>query len=155
VLALTETTHQVLHTVGPALGGLAVLIVGARHAFFFDAASFVIAAGFVTTVRPRGGPQRERTGTATDLRGGARAPFTASAVRTYTLINAAINLGFSGVLALLVVYVRDVLGGPGGEYGLILSVAGLGTVVTSLAVAARDDRHSRTPWAIVSIAGIG
>jgi MFS family permease len=155
VLAVTETTHQVLHTVGPALGGLAVLLVGARHAFFLDAASFVIAAGFVAMVRSRGTSQRERSSTMVDLRGGFRALFRAPAVRTYTLLSAGLNLGFAGVIALLVVYVRDVLGRPGGQYGLILSMAGLGTVVTSVAIAARDDRHSRSPWALLSVAGIG
>jgi MFS transporter, NRE family, putaive nickel resistance protein len=154
VLAITETTHQVLHTVGPALGGLVVLLVGARHAFFFDAASFVIAAAFVTTVHPRGKPERERGTTMQDLRDGFRALFGAPAVRTYALVNTAIDFGFSGIIALLVVYVRDVLGGPGGQYGLILSIAGLGTVVTSLAVASRDDRHARTPWALISVAGV-
>src|SRR5437867_7291862 len=59
-LAVLETTHQVLHTVGPAIGGLAVLLVGARHAFFLDAASFVVAAAFLTAVRPRGKPTQER-----------------------------------------------------------------------------------------------
>jgi MFS family permease len=155
VLAVTETTHQVLHTVGPALGGLAVLLVGARHAFFLDAASFLIAAGFVTVVRSRGKSHREQSGTMDDLRGGFRALFKAPAVRTYTLLSAGLNLGFAGVIALLVVYVRDVLGRPGGQYGLILSMAGLGTVVTSVLIAARDDRHSRSPWALASVAGIG
>jgi predicted MFS family arabinose efflux permease len=155
VLAVTETTHQVLHTVGPALGGLAVLLVGARHAFFLDAASFVIAAGFVTAVRPRGRSKRERSSTMNDLHGGFRALFTAPAVRTYTLLSAGLNLGFAGVIALLVVYVRDVLGRAGGQYGLVLSMAGVGTVVTSVIIAARDDRHSRAPWALLSVAGIG
>jgi MFS family permease len=154
-LAVTETTHQVLHTIGPALGGLAVLLFGARRAFFLDAASFLIAAGFVASVQPRGKPRRERSSTMADLRGGFKALFAAPAVRTYTLLSAALNLGFAGVVALLVVYVRDVLGRPGGQYGLILSMAGLGTVVVSLAIASRDDRHSRAPWAVTSVAGIG
>ena len=31
----------------------------------------------------------------------------------------------------------------------------MGTVVTSLVIAARDDRHSRTPWVIASVTGVG
>ena len=154
VLAVTETTHHVLHTVGPALGGLAVLAVGARHAFFVDAASFVVAAALVTTVRPRGKPRRERTTTMADLVGGIRALFGAPAIRSYTLLSAGVNFGFAGIIALLAVYVPDVLGRTGGHFGLILSVAGLGTVAASLTIAARDDRHSRTPWAIASVAGV-
>ena len=154
-LAVMETTHQVLHTVGPAVGGLAVLLVGARHAFFLDAASFVVAASFLTAVRSRGRPVQPRGTTMQELRGGMRALMTAPAIRAYALLNTALNLGFAGVIALLVVYVRDVLGRPAGQYGLILTVAGLGTVVSSLAIAARDPRHSRTPWAVASAAGVG
>src|SRR5438034_331129 len=40
-LSVLETTHQVLHTIDPAIGGLAVLPVGARHAFFLAAAAGV------------------------------------------------------------------------------------------------------------------
>src|SRR5439155_8694789 len=59
-LTVAETTHHVLHTVGPALGGLVVLLVGARNGFFVDAASFVVSAGFLSTVRRRGRPSAER-----------------------------------------------------------------------------------------------
>jgi NRE family putative nickel resistance protein-like MFS transporter len=154
-LAVIETTHQVLHTVGPAIGGLAVLALGARNAFFVDAASFVVAAGFVMTVRPRGKPTGERRSTLHHLKEGIREVFMAPAVRTYALLNAAIALGFAGVLALLVVYFREVLGRPGGQYGIVLSVAGLGTVLASLAIAARDRAHSRSPWAVAAPLGVG
>jgi NRE family putative nickel resistance protein-like MFS transporter len=154
-LAVVETTHQVLHTVGPALGGLAVLAFGARNAFFVDAASFVVAAGFVMTVQPRGKPTGERRSTLHDLQEGIREIFMAPAVRTYALLNAAIALGFAGVLALLVVYFRDVLNRPGGQYGIVLSVAGLGTVLASLAIASRDRGHSRSPWAVAAPLGVG
>lgn len=153
-LAVMETTHQVLHMIGPAIGGIAVLLVGARQAFFLDAASFVIAAGFLATIGSRGKPAGERGTTLSDLRAGIRTIVRAPAVRTYALLNAALSLGFAGVDAVLVVYVRDVLGRPAGQFGLVLSMAGLGTVVTSLVIAARDDRHSRTPWAVASVAGV-
>src|SRR5207247_5992665 len=96
-LAVMETTHQVLHTVGPAIGGLAVLLVGARHAFFLDAASFVMAAGFLVTIPSRGKPMGERGSSMNDLRAGLRAIGLAPAVRTYALLNAGLSLGFAGV----------------------------------------------------------
>jgi MFS family permease len=54
-----------------------------------------------------------------------------------------------------VVYLREQLHRSGGEFGLVLSVAGLGTVLASLVIAARDDHASRTPWAYISILGLG
>jgi hypothetical protein len=155
VLAVMETTHQVLHTVGPALGGLAVLTLGARHAFFLDAATFVIAAAFQGTIAPRGKPVGEPGSAVEDLREGIRAIFAAGVMRSYVLLNSALALGFAGVEALLVVYVRDELHRPSGQYGIVLAVVGLGTVLTSLAIAASDERHSRTPWVLASAAGVG
>lgn len=154
-LAVTETTHQVLHTVGPAIGGLAVLALGARNAFFVDAASFVVAAGFVGTTVSRGRPVGERRSTIHELREGLREVLVAPAVRTYTLLNAAIALGFAGVTALLLIYVREVLHRPGGQYGIVLSVAGLGTVLASLVIAARDPHRPRTPWVVAAAFGVG
>jgi MFS family permease len=154
-LAVTETTHQVLHTVGPAIGGLAVFALGARNAFFVDAASFFVAAGFVASIATRGKPVSERRSTSHELREGIREVFVAPAVRTYALVNAALSLGFAGVIALLVVYLEDVLHRSGGQYGIVLSVAGLGTVVASLVIASRDRHHPRTPWAVASALGVG
>jgi NRE family putative nickel resistance protein-like MFS transporter len=156
-LAVLETTHQVLHTVGPAFGGLVVLLVGARSAFFVDSASFILATLFLLRVHPRGRPAApaERTTAVRELRAGFRGLFGAPAVRTYSLLNAALSLGWGGILALLVVYVRDDLGQPGGVYGLVLAFVGVGTVASSLVIAARDARHSRGPWAVASVLGLG
>ena len=154
-LAVTETTHQVLHTVGPAIGALAVFALGARNAFFVDAGSFVVAAGFVATIATRGQPASERRSTYHELREGVREVFVAPAVRTYALVNAALSLGFAGVIALLVVYLRDVLHRSGGQYGIVLSMAGLGTVLVSLVIASRDRHQARTPWVMASAFGVG
>jgi len=152
-LAVIETTHQALHTLGPAIAGLVVFAFGARNSFFVDAASFLVSALFIARVVARGRPERpERRSAIHELIEGVRALAHAPAVRTYVLLDAALAFGGGGVIALLVIYVQDVLGRPGGEYGLVLSVAGLGTVLASIAIAAGDQRSARTPWAVASAA---
>src|SRR5438046_2564690 len=152
-LAVIETTHQALHTLGPAIAGLVVFVFGAREAFFVDAGSFVVSALFIARVVARGRPERtERRSAIHELVEGVRALAHAPAVRTYVFLDAALAFGGGGVIALLVIYVQDVLGRPGGEYGLVLSLAGLGTVLASLAIAAGDRSSARTPWAIASAA---
>ena len=42
--ALLQGTHQLMHTVGPAIAGFAIAIIGIGAAFAIDAASFVVAA---------------------------------------------------------------------------------------------------------------
>jgi MFS family permease len=151
-LAVTNTTHEVLHTVGPAIGGLAVFVLGARNAFFLDAATFLIAAAIQTRIASRGRPAASRSSPLRGIREGYAAVLRSPAVRAYTLLNGALTFGYGGVIALLLVYVRDVLGRPEGIYGLVLSVAGAGTVLSSLLIAARDEHHARTIWAVASVA---
>jgi NRE family putative nickel resistance protein-like MFS transporter len=153
-LAVIETTHQALHTVGPALGGLIVFLVGAREAFFVDAASFVLASGFLVALSPRGRPAREPRSAVHDMAEGIRGVVAAPSVRAYALLNASLSLGYGGLIALLVPYLGDELRRPGGDYGIVLAAMGLGTVLTSLAIASRDDRHPRGPWAVASVAGM-
>jgi NRE family putative nickel resistance protein-like MFS transporter len=153
-LAVTETTHQALHTIGPAIGGLAVFLFGARNAFFLDAASFIIAATFQAGIASRGRPPATTSNALRDVTEGFAAVFRTPAVRAYVLLSAAIALGSGGIVALLLVYIRDVLGRPEGLYGLALSVAGAGTVVISLVIAARDEHHARTLWAVLSVPGV-
>jgi len=150
-LAVIETTHQVLHTVGPAFGGLVVLLTGARWAFFVDAASFVGATVFLVRVSARERPETEPRPVRHELADGIRRLFATPSARAWAVLEVPLALGGAGVVALLVPYVRDQLGRPGGEYGIVLAVAGLGTVVSSLVIASRDDRHSRAPWAVASV----
>ncbi len=150
-LAVIETTHQVLHTVGPAFGGLIVLLVGARSAFFVDSASFVAATLLLVAIPTRERPAGPRRQVRHDLRDGISRLFGTPAAWSWAVLEVPLALGGAGVIALLVPYVRDELGRPGGEYGIVLAAAGLGTVVSSLAIAARDARHSRAPWAVASV----
>jgi len=122
-----------------------------------DSASFVVATLFLLELRPRGrsSTSGERPSAYREIRDGVRGLVAVPAVRAYALLNAALSLGWGGIVALLVVYVRDDLGRPGGEYGIVLAFAGLGTVVSSLVIASRDARHSRGPWAVASVLGLG
>jgi MFS family permease len=149
-LTVAETTHHILHMVGPALGGLVVLAVGAKNGFFVDAATFVLSAAILTRIRKRGRPAATGHSPVGQFVEGLAAVVRAPAVRTYTLLNAALAFSGAGLVALLVVYVRDELGLPGGDFGLVLAVAGAATVAVSVAIALRDDHHPRTPWAFLS-----
>jgi MFS family permease len=153
-LAVIETTHEVLHTVGPALAGLAIFLVGARRAFFIDAASFVLAAVFQSQIRSRGRPERRESSPLRDIRQGYLAVIREPVVRTYALLSACSALVYGAVIVLLLLYIRDVLGRAEGLYGIVLSVAGAGTVLISLVIAARDERHSRAVWPLITVAGL-
>jgi NRE family putative nickel resistance protein-like MFS transporter len=152
---VTETTHEVLHTVGPAIAGLTIFLVGAREAFFVDAASFVLAAAFQARIRSRGRPERiAEPNPWREIREGYLAVARHGAIRTYALLSACSALVYGAVIVLLLLYIQNVLHDASGLYGIVLSVAGAGTVLVSLLIAARDAHQARTVWAVLTVFGL-
>ncbi|MCI0344245.1 MAG: MFS transporter, partial [Chloroflexi bacterium] len=147
-VALGEVTHQVMHTVGPALGGLAVLAVGARNAFFLDAGTFVVSALLVIGVATRGTLRGRPAGLADvrrDLVEGGRHLFGDRLLRSVVLFDSVVLLGYAGTYAAMVVYVRETLGRGAGSYGVLLGAGGLGTALGALLLARRGTRVRRGP----------
>jgi len=150
-LAVGEISHDVLHTVGPALGGAAVLLVGTRHAFFLDAGTFLFSALMVVRIGVRGSLRERPAGLSDvgrDLRDGARILWRDRLLRSVVPSFAMVLLGFEGAVAVLVVYVRDELGRGAGSYGIVLGAAGLGTALATLMLARRGPAASRT-WPLL------
>ena len=154
-LALSEIAHQSLHTVGPAMGGLAVLALGARHAFFLDAGTFVVSAALVVGISARGAPRARPAGldqVLADLKEGARFLGRERVLRSLVASRAATVFGGVGIIALLVGYVRDDLHRGAGSYGIALAMGGIGTVVLSIALARRGAAVRRARWLVLAAA---
>jgi NRE family putative nickel resistance protein-like MFS transporter len=154
-LALSEVSHQTLHTLGPALGGAAVLAVGARNAFFLDSASFLISASFLVRLRARAPGRRPRTvGEVTgELRDGVRILRGDRLITRLVLARAIVLLGLGdGFNALLLVYLSGRALGAG-WYGFALAVAGLGSATgTAMLARRRSSASRRIPLAVSGIA---
>lgn len=154
-LALSEISHQVLHTLGPALGGAAVLWLGARDAFFLDSVSFLLSAAFVVRVGARtraAGRPRSLVEITGELRDGARVLFGDRLLRGLVLARTAVLFGLEGVTALLLVYVHGRGLGPG-AYGVVLGAAGLGTALATAGLARRPEGSPRSFALGVAAAG--
>jgi len=124
--ALLQGTQQLMTTVGPALAGIAVAIIGVGAAFAIDAASFAVAATALWFVRrddwaplvapaatdaPTAGaptpnasvvdasitqPPAEHPSVLTALVEGARAVLGDPALRILVILSAAFNVAFTG-----------------------------------------------------------
>jgi len=154
-LALSEIAHQSLHTIGPAIGGLAVLALGTRHAFFLDAATFIFSAALVVGIGARGAPRARAAGLreiVADLKEGARFLGRERVLRSVVASRAATLLGGAGIIALLVGYIRDDLHRGAGSYGIALAMGGIGTVVLSIALARRGAAVRRARWLVLAAA---
>ena len=154
-MALSQIAHQALHTVGPAIGGLAVLALGPRHAFFLDAGTFVLSAALVVGISARGAVRARATSVAevlADLKEGARFLGREKVLRSLVASRSAGVFGGVGIIALLVGYIRDNLHRGGGSYGVALAVGGVGTVVFSVMLARKGATVPRAPWLALAAA---
>jgi len=135
--AISGATWSAMLALGAALGGIVAGTLGVRAAFLLDAASFLLSAALIATVRvasgqaPTGATQSPapRPSALVELRDGLRYVLTHPAVRWLTFSKAIWSLG-GGVLLLLTLYGREIfpIGRDGAiSIGLLYAARGVGT----------------------------
>lgn len=132
--ALTVVNHLAL-VVGPAIAGLLVAASSAAWAFWANAASFIIAAFFIARIQgelPRTRTDAEnKTGWFKELRSGLRYALNHSALRVLLITTFVASFAAAALLTIEVIYIKEVLKGGDEGYGLLLSIAGLGALISS------------------------
>jgi MFS family permease len=132
--ALSSTTENLAILIGPALGAVMVLTVGAGAAFALDAATFLLSAELLRHIRPRarGDVPQERSTVISDLRAGWREVRSRTWVwATIAAFTVAVLCAYAQWYALAPLVAKQ-LYGSSGVFGLLESVAGAGAVVGAL-----------------------
>ncbi len=146
-----------VNLIGPALGGLAVALVGTVGAFAFDAASFLISATALGALRHRATALSSGKSMVAEAREGIRF-ITSRRWLFLLLIGAAIaNLvGMGPYFVLLPILVRHVLHATPLALGLVYASAGAAGVVASIVVARLGSpRHLlEVMWVAYSTSGL-
>ncbi len=132
--SLNIVAYNAANVVGPLLGGLLVSLVGARPTFFVAVGCFLAATVFsLRVVIPS--PAMGNRGSLgwqmlwRDLREGMRILVGTRVLRYLVLLNCISSLGWSAPNVAAVVYLTDILGLGGREYGLLQ-----GTISLSMAL---------------------
>ncbi len=137
-LALTSSIRRATALVGPSLGGLMILWVGAAGAFFVNAAGFgcVLLAALLMRARPA---RPAQAGNALAMvREGLRYVMHHRLLGTLMGVEAVVTVttSYQGILPL---FADEILGvGPAG-LGLLLAAPGLGAIIGSVGLASRGD----------------
>ena len=132
--SLVSMAGTVGRTVGPALGGLLVAVVGGRGVFAFDAATFVVLAGATWLAKGRYVGEREGSdpeGRWSSLAGFwhiAASPILLPVVAAWTIMFFAVDIAFVADAPLAKLFGAGSLG-----FGLITSLWGVGAVLGALA----------------------
>ena len=140
--------------VGTAAGGV-LFAAAAVLPFSIDAATYLIAAGLILTVREDLGPgpgAPARQTVRQDLVEGIRWLWRHDILRPYALSVALTNLGLQVSTAILVLFVLDVLLLPEAAFGLLLAVGAVGGVVGASVGTRIVGRFGRTRTLITTTA---
>ncbi len=168
--AIMEGTRQLMGTVGPALAGFAVALIGVGPAYVIDALSFAVAALALWYVRsgaaaratatgPADGatprtdqpePQGEaRTSVVAALIEGARAIFGDPALRSMVVIGTAANLAFTGPTTVGLPWLVLVhFGADAFALGLVFAAFGAGSLA-GVILAGSLGRPRRFGWLVL------
>jgi MFS family permease len=117
---------------GPALGGILVTALGAPAVFLLNAASFVLSAGLVATVRGSFNVDHREDEAHGGLRAGFRFLLSEPTLRTLTLAFAVFAVAVGGVLVAELPLAESFNAGAFG-FGLIATCFGAGALAGSLA----------------------
>ncbi|MGH3144331.1 MAG: MFS transporter [Rubrobacter sp.] len=149
--ALIGTTFSVSETLGPALGGLLVALVGVEAAFALDAATYLISAAFLYRIplpRPQG---EDGAGFGQELKAGlvylagARVPLALVVGAFLTVLTINVTVPAEVFLA------KETFGAGNVGYGLLVGLWGGGMVLGTALIAVLGDRVSLMPLYISSL----
>lgn len=129
-ISLNSIAFNLARSVGPALGGLLISLWNVGLAFAVNAVSYVILIVVLLRWRPSFALP-VRTPMLVSIARGLRFCSSSTPVRRVLLRGATIGLGFAGYQALLPAVVRERLNGGEIDYGLLLGVFGLSSIIAA------------------------
>jgi MFS family permease len=136
--------------------GAALFAIAAAAPLIANAVGFALAAFLTLTLRRTPAPTRTtRTSLRRDVRDGLGWMWAHHLLRTLTLVTAVMGIGLYMTYGVLVLYVLHTLHGSQTAYGLIVAVAGAGSVLGGVSarwMAARVGRARAMLWSAVASA---
>lgn len=148
-IALNSISFNLARSVGPALGGLLISLWDVSLAFAINALSFVAMIVVLLRWRPEV-PARDRSPILPAIGVGVRFCAGSSPIRRVLLRGLAFGFGVSGYQALVPSVVRDRLLGDEIDFGLMLGLFGIGSIVSALVIG-----PARRRWGIEAILAVG
>jgi MFS family permease len=146
---------QFAAVLGPALGGVLFVTVGARGSYLVDAALLVVALGSLAAIRHRGVPASDR---GEDLLASLKAGITY--LRGQQVLLGAMTLDlfsvlFGGAVALLPVFAAEILHVGAWGLGLLRAAPAIGAVLMSVTIAWRPPMQRAGRSLLWSVAAFG
>jgi MFS family permease len=153
--ALVSATFHVAVLIGPLLGGLLAAKAGIHTAFAFNAASFLVSAGFLVSVTiPQAGRLATGPGVAA-IREGMRHAFGTPLIRAIFIVTSIAMFAAALKQPLEPFFVLHRLGGTISDVGIAIAAWGIGMVLGSAAAPGLARRWSCERMVAVGLVGMG
>jgi MFS family permease len=163
--ALMQQAFQVVRIISPAIAGAMVNWVGAKPAYYFDAASFTFSAAMIgaiavsraTAATAAAGPSErgKLKSILNDLMAGARFIFTHTTISFVILAMAAGMFALSCFAPLIAIYVRDTLKSNEFQFGMINSLIGVGMIFATQFITRFAKNRSKSHLVVAGLFGMG
>ena len=138
-IALSSSTFQILGVFGSGIAGALALFIGARNLFFWDGASFLVAAILIGSLPGNlrvEGASGDKSGERilADIRSGTTRLWTDAPIRYGLIIQLVASIAGAQILVNTVGYVQGTLQQTAIQYGWVMMGFGLGAVFGTLAL---------------------
>ena len=130
--ALLHTVQALGVVIGPAIGAILLAVAPAWVAFAANGATFAVSALLISAIRPDRAPAGERTSGVAQLAAGMRTVRTTAFALWLIVIVAIAEFTYGAQTVQLVVYATHSLGLGSGGYGVLLTAAGVGGLVSAV-----------------------
>jgi MFS family permease len=150
--ALLHTVQDLGVVIGPAIGAILLGVAPAWIAFLANGVTFAVSALLISAIRPDTAPAGGRASGVAQLAGGLRTVRTTAFAPWLIVIVAMVEFTYGAQTVQLVVYATHSLGLGSGGYGILLTAAGAGGLVSALANGRLST--SRRVSLIVVVAGL-
>ena len=131
--ALLHTVQDLGVLIGPAIGAILLGVAPAWIAFLANGATFAVSAVLISTMRPDAAPARGYASGVAQLAEGLRTVRTTAFAPWLIVVVAMVEFTYGAQTVQLVVYARQSLGLGSGGYGVLLTAAGAGGVLSAVA----------------------
>jgi MFS family permease len=145
-ISLNTIAFNLARSVGPALGGLLISLWSSSAAFLVNAICVMIMIQVLLRWRPDG-PHPVRKPMLPAIALGLRFCASSNPVRRILLRGLVLGFGVAGYQALVPAVVRDRLRGDEIDFGLMLGLFGIGSIIAALFVG-RARRRWGTEWVL-------
>ena len=130
--ALLHTVQDLGVLIGPAIGAILLGVAPAWVAFLVNGATFAVSAVLISTMRPDAAPAGRHTSGVAQLAGGLRTVRTTAFALWLIVVVAMVEFTYGAQTVQLVVYARQSLGLGSGGYGVLLTAAGAGGLLSAV-----------------------